>query len=53
MAEYVPGKILLITDTLSRSQQMCTKEVTDRNSEVECLLYSHFDTGLSSISKQN
>ena len=36
VAEYVPGKTLLIADTLSRSPQTYTKEVTDTHSEVEC-----------------
>lgn len=36
VAEYVPGKTLLIADALSRSPQSYTKEVTDAHSEVEC-----------------
>lgn len=32
----MPGKTLLIADTLSRSPQTYTKEETDTHSEVEC-----------------
>lgn len=35
-AVHVPGKTLLIADTLSRSPQTYTKEETDTHSEVEC-----------------
>lgn len=35
-AVYVPGRTLIIADTLSRSPQTYTKEETDTHSEVEC-----------------
>ena len=36
VAEYVPGKTLVIADTLSRSPQTYTKETTDTHSDVAC-----------------
>ncbi len=36
VAEYVPGKTLVIADALSRSPQAYTKEVTDTHCDVAC-----------------
>ncbi len=36
VAEYVPGKTLVIADALSRSPQVYTKEVTDTHCDVAC-----------------
>lgn len=37
-AVYVPGKTLIVADTLSRSPQSYTKEQLDTHSEVECYI---------------